>query len=588
MQDGSAPPESSATPTVVSSRNRAERRCYTSEELIRIRSTICPSPAYVEFLRTSLGPVASAEAHRRWTSRLEAEGSDVGVSVKGGHSNGASSTSDGQEGRFSRRPLASVSESASAPEGVKTAECSPRSSFERDVPRFNPPAPGNFVAKPLRASPNRRADFSNRLTITIDGNNITMPSFPTESANESVARSPREGAFHGALERRRMSPSPRASPKTSPRVSSSPPPGFGPLPSQRNSAGHAGRTHCNDKTRICKGPNLEENFASRIAYQQRKLSFVQTLPTLALSKANRGNALLGTVQTYPDELQKEAERTACAPQPSVRADHFLQEAEVAPPPTVNYNIASDDFDDLARRLAEASRGAGVLENKGTESSASDVRTTDPHEAILADAVYAERAPEQTVKAKRPVANQDEVDALAKWFARMSESSNEQEQKQEAENPKRNDEKHEIATAGAPSRIVQEGKDGLDSNVLSFFDSIRCEALAEGTQDDLGGKVSTETSVRNAEAQSPALGESTTQHQLTLQEDSDQTNTTEVERFFQLFTEGKPVYETTHQHAPNFAVQREPQNLSNGNHVQNESDRDGLERWFAQLASGHSS
>lgn len=573
MNDGSVEHPASGTnsPSSATVDKHRDRLRYPIADLLRLRYQTKPSRAFIEHLRSNLGSVAKDGAERLWASRLAANGTSSSFQPKNRIPRAGSPPPN--------RTQDDVSHPRRNPDAVESAA---RLSVEHDISRIFPTSTGNVAAVPPRASPKKRSDFASRLLVKTDGNGSMAP-LSLYDNQEPLARSPGNGTLLGAADLRKMSP--RASPKTSPRPSGSPsvPPGFGPPQNVRNGGSHARNLSNFYKSRICQGPNVKENFATRIAYQQRKVSIV---PTVAAPDITPDDTNVVAQQPVPETVVADGNLESCSqvyPAVDIGRDAGVG-IHVPPPPTVNYNITSDEFDDLTKRLAAAAHNAaksnvgnGLLDSfnvgNGDESIA-DVMSRDAKDT----------GPAESKESSQAKPNQSDVDALSKWLGRIAEASHDG-QTEDLYLPEEDvvEPQAELAVANG-----HDCKEGLDSNMLNFFDTIRTQALSEGAslsaenghaEKEMGGSEARTPSNMDAQQGVVPSGESI-----------DQMHTTEVERFFQLFTEGKTDYSTapkeSRQTSYETTIQLGPaHNSSQGvSESQQESDTGSLERWFAKLAS----
>lgn len=485
-------------------------------------------------------------------------------------------------------------------------ESSPRNSFERDLARtFQSSAENSLATRRSPSPPPKRSDLSHRLFIKTEGNAVSIPMSLEAKPWGNLASSPRDDICYGAPEYRRRSPSPLGSPRvhpvSSPRASpssSSYPPGFGPQPTQRNNASKPSRnatTISRDicyKSRICRGPNMKENFSTRISYRQEFLS--ATSAAVLSRKAEEG--------VQETDLHKSVGKSTHGPgttEPNLEYTKDMEEVSSVPamgrPPTLYYNISSDiSFEDFSRRLAAEAGSGTVTENKEDSVVLEQVELVANGAAeskVFADTTLGEG------DLSTDPSHQQDVDELKKWFGRISASADADNEYKRTRRP----ESH--AEASAPEIKASRGQDTvdqLDSKVLSFFDTIRSQAMLERHDLSLenGAAEGRDTEVPKMTMDSLSCGNSgyvENSRRLDHSLQSDQSKSTEVERFFQLFTEGKPVYSqgeppSGEKHVAS-AQRGYRENASSAltskvEAPQCESDAGGLERWFAALAAGN--
>lgn len=180
----------------------------------------------------------------------------------------------------------------------------------------------------------------------------------------------------------------------------------------------------------------------------------------------------------------------------------------------------------------------------------------------------------------PLAQSEDAstDALSKWFGSIHAS---------AENALREEE----LVVDSPSKDEQDKREELDSNVLSFFDNIRSQALSSQSPFPAGTAPPAADRFTRVDA-SPSVPGLQRRKDIS-QTDLEKLKETQVENFFQLFTEGSPTEGTNH------LGTQEPNGIRIANGLLSEpppeqvdrsridSDNRGLERWFAALATGSS-
>lgn len=555
-----------------------------------------------------LGPVSCSKVEQRWTSRIGSDGLFSCRETKGSalKSFPTSSPPTGVWERSMRRDPVMQQGLNSHRDASTPPESSPRNSMERDLVRNFQSSPDKALATRRSPSPpSKRADLPHRISIKTEGNAVPIPMSLEAKPWGNLASSPRDEICYGAPDYRRRSPSPlgspRAHPVSSPRGSpgsSSHPPGFGPQLTQRNNAGKPSRNATNNsreifyKSRICRGPNLKENFATRIAYRRGTSS---TASTAALS-------------TNTEERSREAELPKSVghstPGPGTTETNLgyaenLDEVSCGPamgrPPTLHFNISSDiSFEDFSRRLAAEAASSVVTENQEDSVILEPVELVS--DAAAESKVFADTTLGEGDLSTDP-SHQQDVDDLKKWFGRISASADAAKEDDRTRRP-------ESHAEASPPEIKfpggQDSLDQLDSRVLSFFDTIRSQALLERQdlplENGSAGERGNEMPRMTMDSQSYArTGYAENSRRPDRSQQSDQSKSTEVERFFQLFTEGKPVYSQGEPpSAENRAaspLQRYRENASSGltskvDTPVRESDTGGLERWFAALAAGN--
>lgn len=337
---------------------------------------------------------------------------------------------------------------------------------------------------------------------------------------------------------------------------------------------------------------MSENFSTRIAYRRRKSSGASAVVAFDVSETTSSDrdsrkmngGLFSSVGTGGNDHSRFA--------PTDKLE-MSKERHLPDRPTLEYSISSDiSFEDFSRRLA-----AEATSHAFTENEREDNAVTEMANSSNTSSRAREHARGETEKAFVPSGSsrQEEVDELKKWFRRMSATADMNGGNMSAASP----ESHSDTLHGVNTKVV-DTVEQLDSTVLSFFDTIRSQALHERDQTQKGnGLVSgnrSAQSVRTDEAPRYAYRDAaivTRRPVRTLE--SDEANGSEVERFFQLFTEGKPVY--SHNESPfekrdNISASHVGHGTSTGSLrndmgiAENESDSGGLKRLWAELAAAN--
>lgn len=277
---------------------------------------------------------------------------------------------------------------------------------------------------------------------------------------------------------------------------------------------------------------MSANFASRKAYRQgvsgtdtNSVANVEAVDPLLTSDGLTTDVMSPVLPSSISENHPDAARGTeeCAQIPHLDR------------PTFEYTIASDiSFEDFSKRLAQEASTMPFSENKH-EITFPTRQHTPKAEAVSEWLTERPSDGEHSGREKLP---EEDVDELQKWFGRMSVPL--------AETAMEGLASPQPAIDSYPEPIgihKTENTEQLDSTVLSFFDTIRSQALScdlpTDTETATGSyrkkSESNRTPPHNDEQESRGL------KRTDYLKESEPLESSEVERFFQLFTEGKPVF-----------------------------------------------
>lgn len=403
-------------------------------------------------------------------------------------------------------------------------------------------------------------------------------------------------------EYRRRSPSPMASP-----TASSPPPGFETVSTQRCLAKcsirpqNAKERDAMYRSRICRGPDIANNFARRIAYRDMACVFSKAAASV---EERVGEGSLCADESLEKDIPAVGEVESCAvPEMEQRVgvgDEFGADNR-GMLPTVPHNMSSPlSFEDLSRRLAAEVAGSQMVENKASIAVGNGVEDRDKTGALEGSRQHLLGlgvAEEDTQQQVGVVLDQDAVSELSKWFGRIATSTEEEEPCKDAFFMPLDEVEREMTKPEVQDS--QECCEELDSALVPFFDTIRNQAI----------DVKANSTLENCDTHGPTYREEPSDamenyfdarynakgnyHKAVHEEDTDRLETSEVEHFFQSFTNGKPVHKRTETASENHrlpvsTVGNADQDLTSSKTSSSEtkrsSDHGELERWFKALAS----
>lgn len=441
-----------------------------------------------------------------------------------------------------------------------------------------------------------RTHYNPKLTVKMD----------TAAGLHSLSNDRQYSAASSRDEYRRRSPSPMASP-----TSSSPPPGFETVSLQRAVAKGVARAQSARerdimyRSRICRGPDVTNNFAKRIAYRD-KAQISGKAPALSEESGREVPWRVG--EGLEGEMVKVEESALEAAEQKRWGKEEVGEVECGTQPAiVPYNTSNAlSFEDLSRRLVAevaSNRKVGNETRSAMDNNEVERDVNGVHDGFVrhslgvgtdddGDNDDSEEVREHTCV----VPNQDAVSELSKWFGRISASTHQETQCEEASFMPLDAVEREMIRSG--SAAPQESSEELDSALVPFFNTIRNQAIDEQTDVTLengdmpehlhGDRPS--NAVENYFGSRPDARENI--NKTVRGEEADRLETSEVEQFFQLFTDGKPVQGRTETTLGSHKILTSAhgyagQNLTSSNTSSTEkqgSDHGELERWFRALAS----
>lgn len=257
------------------------------------------------------------------------------------------------------------------------------------------------------------------------------------------------------------------------------------------------------------------------------------------------------------------------------------------------------FEDFSKRLAAEVAGNDLLEDKAS----SHLNTVVEDTPILEENSLRNEddAGEEKEEELPPTSDREAVDELSKWFGRISAVTEDDRLKKRTEEPDMPFtplEEVERQMTERNGSSAEESKEELDSNVLSFFDTIRSQAMGEQTEimpenGDVHGPLYSEGLSRGMENyfhSKYVAGE--TANVRDNGEGTEQLNTSEVGENVHVFMKEKPVYQTAELEAKSRngmpsdgPCKEQPSSASAPSlvQVQRGSESMKLERWFNSLA-----
>lgn len=275
---------------------------------------------------------------------------------------------------------------------------------------------------------------------------------------------------------------------------------------------------------------------------------------------------------------------------------------------VSYNTSNVlSFEDLSRRLVAEVANNQKMENKPCVDMDDSVEDQDmngvhdgfvPHLLSVDTADDGEDEEEDGAQGQTClVPGQDAVSELSKWFGRMAASTREELPCEEASFMPLDEVEREMTKSGATE--LQESSEELDSALVPFFNIIRNQAMNEQT----------DVTLENGATHGPSYGDGPSSavdnrfnsrhnaggntNRVVCGEETDRLATSEVEQFFQLFSDGRPVGKGTetasgkHKISTSVHGQAEQDLMSSktlSTETKRGSDYGELERWFRALAS----
>lgn len=531
------------------------RRVYTRAELFALRPVRAPTPA--PHLLAALGPVASAGAAQRWDRRA--------VDTRAGP----------EEPQFPPgipRGEAQPTEPVSIP---------PRGQGYRQLTRdFHTPQEAAFSGTSqgsggvLRASPPP--------LVPVDAAWLRPHPMLDGAASSAEPLEPRKASAPVRIPAKPAVP--RSSPERSPSGSvGSAPPGFGPLQSKAQSASphilpkftSAATREAYFKSRHAKGPDLAVNFASRIAY--RRAHPAASAPVARIARCVSNGALAPETQ-LSSEIDRLFSSVAATPRPGP--------SEPPTPGSLSH--------ELARMIRESKKAPSVSKARvAPVSHAAEPKVVSDAMDMQGLRVSAEATSLSNAfdaLRDRPVEN---VEMMSNSTSDMQSRGNDTRSSHAARAVKKND---------------------LAPSVLSFFDSVRAQAVVGAVPsykqaEDVRPFVTPATPSKPNVLRHSAIEQEIGRRHAGGENSTAPLQSANVTQFFQMFngsgggappvmpvvkpgsvmpgsvvqTQGLGLREESVSGGPLRA--REQQSSTLAHPADEESDAGGLERWFAALSSG---
>lgn len=354
------------------------------------------------------------------------------------------------------------------------------------------------------------------------------------------------------------------------------------------------------KSRICKGPDLPRNFERRITYWRNKSDSKAMHKTSESIKHKPSEAAAEQDKHEPLSSSRFSESgLSSSKETNVDVVRVISANAKAKLPVMSYNISGAlSFEDFSRRLAAEVPGSDVEKNK-TRRGIDPNQALDEVNASVFSSGLIDTAEKPTPHTHNTQINDDKaVQELTKWFGNASYPQAPENNKEDATflsvtDIERNLDRN-TTTSGS-----QEDVEELDSNVLSFFDSIKNRAVNKPDENAAECDTGDAHGPLYKEEPSPAM-----EDYFRLQYDRnengnkkispncrDDINSSEVEQFFDLFTTRAPVNHGPKNRAQNLATGRAvhselslpaPNSMTG---VQQTSDisSSALEKWFTALS-----